>query len=131
MTYKEPTVAQELKRFIMTANFYRDFLPQAASIQMRLQVLIVGNVKKDMTISKWTDDARLAFNEFKQLLANATLLAHPMKKATLILATDASCSAVGAVVHQIEKGMKKPLGFFFQKNSKGLKQNIQRTTENC
>ena len=117
LSYKEPIVAQDLKRFNMMINFYRDFLPSAASIQMRLQALIIGNKKKDMTVLKWTDDARSAFNEYKQLLASNTLLVHPNNNAKWILSADASTPAIGGVLHQIEDGIKKPLGFFSRKLS--------------
>lgn len=52
------------------------------------------------------------------MLANATLLVHPAKNAHIILATDASSTGIGGVVHQIVDIELKPLGFFSKKLSK-------------
>lgn len=118
LSFEEPKLTFELKRFIAMINFYRRFIPNAAATQLRLQKLILGNKKNDKTPLIWTDDARQAFNEYKQLLANATLLVHPAKNAKIVLATDASSTAIGGVVHQIVEGECKPLGFFSKKLSK-------------
>ena len=58
-----------------------------------------------------------AFDEIKAALARAAMIHHPSKKAPLSIATDASDSAVGAVLQQFVAGAFQPLGFF----SKALK----------
>ena len=47
----------------------------------------------------------------KSLLADATLLAHPMHGAKLFLMVDASKTAVGAVLHQEVQDCRQPLAF--------------------
>lgn len=115
--YKTPTFAQELRRFIAMITFYRRFIPHAIDTQDRLQALIPGNKKNDKTVIVWNEDALRAFDEYKQMLANATLLAHPSNNpnAKLIVAVDASSTSIGGVIHQIENNECQPLAFFSRK----------------
>ena len=56
-----------------------------------------------------------AFQDTKEALAKATLLAHPCQNAPISLTTDASDLAVGAVLQQSVNGCLVPLAFFSQK----------------
>ncbi|XP_053969219.1 uncharacterized protein LOC128870592 [Anastrepha ludens] len=98
--FKKPTVAHELRRFLALLNYYRRFLANAAYTQGKLQSIIVGNTKKDRTPLIWTEDASQAFEQCKSDLSKATLLAHPLPNAQLILNVDASNFSVGAVLQQ-------------------------------
>lgn len=100
-SFKEPTIAKDLRRFIAMVNFYRRFIPAAAQTQDVLQKLIRGNAKNDKRTVIWTDVARAAFNKFKSDLATATLLGHPHENAVLILSVDASNNSIGGVLNQI------------------------------
>lgn len=111
-----PTVAKELRRFLGMANFYRRFIAHAAETQQKLHKLIDGNKKNDQTPINWSPDAVEAFEQCKKNIADATLLAHPVNDASLVLAVNASDFAVGAALHQIVNGQMQPLGFY----SKGL-----------
>ena len=57
----------------------------------------------------------LAFNRLKLSLAEAALLHHPVSGAQLSLHTDASATAVGAVLQQRVRGWIQPLAFFSKK----------------
>ncbi|TDG38405.1 hypothetical protein AWZ03_015173, partial [Drosophila navojoa] len=107
-----PKVAKELRRFLAMINFYRRFLPKAIIHQAPLVQLIPGNKKNDSSPISWTEDTIKHFEECKQSLATATLLVHPSPDASLSLSTDASDTAVGAVLHQIINEERQPLGFF-------------------
>lgn len=113
--YPLPKTAKELRRFIATANFYRRFIPNAARSQAILQQLIKGNKKNDQTEIEWSDQTITAFNKCKNDLAEATLLAHPVTNAPIILQVDASDNAVGAALHQVIENEMQPLGFYSKK----------------
>ena len=98
-------------------NFYRRFLPNAIEPQSVLQDLIDGNRKRDTRPVIWTLEADQAFERCKQLLVNATTLAHPKADAPVTLHTDASLVAIGGVVSQLVNGDLQPLGFFSKKLS--------------
>lgn len=68
--------------------------------------------KKKKTPIIWNKEAEIAFEECKKDLINTTYLAHPMENATLTFNVDASNYAVGVVLHQINKGILEPLGFY-------------------
>lgn len=116
-TFTKPTIVKDLRRFIQMVNFYRRFLDGAAQIQDVLQTLIPGNVKNDKRPIQWTAEGEKAFNDFKDKLCNATLLAYPAENATLVLTTDASNTCMGGCLHQLLNGQLQPLGFFSKKLS--------------
>ena len=63
----------------------------------------------------WTDTATTSFNATKKALAEATLLSYPSPNAPTCLMTDASDTAVGAVLQKNIKGTWKPISFFSHK----------------
>lgn len=110
--YPKPERACDLRTFLAMLNFYRRFLPSAATKQGKLHALINGNKKHDKTPVTWTPEAEKAFDECKHDLATAALIAHPSHDARLVLHVDASDYAVGAVLQQISNGHLEPLGFY-------------------
>jgi hypothetical protein len=99
-TCPPPKTITQLRRFLGMLNFYRRFLPQAASIQTPLHDILSGpKVKKSHPIT-WTEALLASFNECKANLSQAALLAHPHPTAPLALVTDASTTAMGAVLQE-------------------------------
>ncbi|KAJ8358385.1 hypothetical protein AAFF_G00010440 [Aldrovandia affinis] len=76
-----------------------------------------GNAQVD-----WGEEMTAAFDSAKQVLAEATMLSHPVPDAPIALTTDASDYAVGAVLEQLVKGTWRPLAFF----SKQLRPNEKK-----
>lgn len=111
-----PKDVRSLRRFLGMANFYRRFLPKAAQTQAPLNALLTGTVKGSTPITL-TGDALKAFSETKESLSNAALLAHPDSQAKLALVTDASDTAMGAVLQQLHNDVWEPLAFFSRKLS--------------
>jgi cleavage and polyadenylation specificity factor subunit 1 len=107
--------ASQLRRFLVMLNFYRRFLPHAAAIQAPLHAALSGPRMKGSHPITWTPDLHRAFDEFKASLSQATLLAHPDTSAPLALVTDASTTAVGAVLQQRIDNAWQPLTFFSRK----------------
>lgn len=114
--YPQPRTAKQLRRFLGMINFYRRFIPQAASIQSPLNALLTGAVKASDPIVM-DENAVRAFEECKTSLCKAALLAHPDPKAKLGLFTDASEEAIGGVLQQLIDGHWQPLAFFSRKLS--------------
>lgn len=111
-----PKNVKELRRFLGMVNFYRKFLPNAASIQAPLHALLTDNVKgaKPIDISGKSLEA---FQNCKESLCRAALLAHPDFNAKIAMVTDASENAIGAAIHQRRGDYWEPLGFFSRKLS--------------
>ena len=111
-SYPRPQTAKQLRQFLGMLNFYRRFISKAAQLQAPLNDLLQGN-----TPVNWNPEAQVAFEQCKEGLAQAALLAHPEPDATLALVCDASDFTVGTALHQQINGGWEPLGFFSKKLS--------------
>ena len=69
---------------------------------------------KSQTLN-WNDDALTAFKATKEALANASPLTYPKDDAPTCLMTDASDTAVGAVLQHYINGTWRPISFFSRK----------------
>ncbi|RLU20853.1 hypothetical protein DMN91_007467 [Ooceraea biroi] len=98
-------------------NFYHRFIKDAASLLAPLNKYLVGAKKKDKRPIVWTPEADVAFEESKTRLAEVFTLVHPTEDAKILLRTDASNFAMGAVLDQLQDGYWRPLGFFSRKFS--------------
>jgi hypothetical protein len=110
--FQPPKTASQLRRFLGMLNFYRRFLPHAAATQAPLHGVLSGPKVKGSHPITWTLELLKAFDECKASLSRATLLAHPDPSTPLALVTDASTSAIGAVLQQRVKNAWQPLTFF-------------------
>lgn len=106
-----PRDATECRRFIGMINFYHRFVPGLASILRPLHD--VANAPKRNF--NWTEELSTAFEEAKNALASASLLAYPVPDAVIQVAADASDKAVGAVIQQFQAGRWVPLAYHSKK----------------
>ncbi len=113
--YRLPEDVAGLRRFLGFINFYHRLVPKAAEIQLRLQTMITSNKKFDHAPIKWIEDAKSAFEEYKEALSKAALLMHPDPEAEIVLCSDASDTAIGATLHPNQNGQLQPLAFFSRK----------------
>lgn len=109
-----PTNIRQLRRFLGMINFYRRFIPSAARIQAPLNALLAGSAKGKDPIHL-SGQSLQAFNECKESLRKATMLAYPDCQSRLALVTDASDEAMGAVLQQYKGDIWQPLAFFSRK----------------
>ena len=77
-----------------------------------LHTLLSKGKSKSQSLT-WTDPALTAFNATKEALANASLLSYPQSDAPM---TDASDTAVGAVLQQNIDNTWRPIAFFLQED---------------
>jgi hypothetical protein len=114
--FPRPSTVKELQGFLGLVNFYRRFIPAAASILKPLTDSLKGGPKGAERI-EWRPPMEKSFHDIKAALAEVTLLAHPLPHAHLSIAVDASASHVGACLQQRRPGGAawEPLGFFSRK----------------
>ncbi|CAH2083624.1 unnamed protein product [Euphydryas editha] len=93
--YPIPKSAEEVKRFIAFANYYRKFIPQFAKLCIPLNKLTRKNV-----IFSWDINCQEAFIKIKKSLLSPPLLQYPIlnNDNIFILQTDASGYAIGSVL---------------------------------
>ena len=94
--FPKPKTIKQLQEFIGMIDFYHRFLPNIADTLSPLYTLLKGK-PKSLT---WSPDAETAFQKAKAQLAKATSLNFPHPNAKLQLTTDASETAIGAVLEQ-------------------------------
>ena len=115
--FPTPTSITLLERFIGMINFYHIFVPHAAELMKPLYQALSGKPRpKEL---EWTEDMGRAFNASKNALSQATLLHHPIPGAPTALTTDASDTAMGAVLEQQTQGHWQPLAFFSRLQQNG------------
>jgi len=113
--FKKPQTIRQLRQFLGMINFYRRFIPGAAQDQATLNEMTKGSKTKGKKEIQWTTEQEAAFGNCKESLSRATELAHPDPTAELLLTTDASKTAIGAVIEQRNKEGTQPLAFLSKK----------------
>ncbi|XP_018651543.1 LOW QUALITY PROTEIN: KRAB-A domain-containing protein [Schistosoma mansoni] len=98
INWPQPKSAEEVRSFLGLASYYRRFVRDFASLAAPLHRLTHKGRK-----FLWTTECQQAFNTLKSCLAAPPILAFPDtsdKGGEFILDTDASSSAIGAVLSQ-------------------------------
>ena len=93
--YPPPADLKALRSFLGLASYYRRFLPNFTTVAGPLHVL-----KKKNVPFLWTPQCQIAFENIKELLISAPVLAFPCFDKPFILETDASGTGLGAVLAQ-------------------------------
>ena len=93
--WKRPTNAAHVKSFLGAVGFYRRFIHHFAARAAPLQALLCKDVP-----FVWTQACEDAFNDLKNALCTAPVLKQPDFSKPMIVYTDASDLATGAVLMQ-------------------------------
>jgi len=113
--WETPKTPTELRGFLGLAGYYRKFVPKFAHRTHLLHELAAKTRNEFI----WTDQHRIQFEDLKQALTSAPVLATLDPDADFILRTDASDTALGGVLAQKQmfegKLVERPLGYFSRK----------------
>ena len=93
--YPPPTNLRTLRQFLGLISWYRRYIPSFSKTAAPLTRLL----RKDQRW-KWSDDQEAAFQQLKQALTEAPVLACPDFSQPFVLQTDASDLGLGAVLTQ-------------------------------
>jgi len=111
LSWEEPKSLSETQSFLGFANFYRRFIKDYSRVARPLTEL----TKKTEKWS-WNPKAGKAFNELKKRFTTAPILAHFDAQLPVIIKTDASDFALGAVLLQKNKENRlHPVAFHSRK----------------
>jgi transposase InsO family protein len=97
--FPEPKNVKGVQSFLGLVNYFRTFVVSFSERARPLYELL-----KDDSPWKWTEQEDKAFNDLKQCMIEAPVLALPNFEDPFILTTDASGYAVGAILTQVQKG---------------------------
>lgn len=109
LEYPTPQNTTQVRRLIGLIGYYRRFLENSSSVCAPITDLLKGR-KKGQTIV-WTQEANDAFDNIKELLTSAPILASPDFSKRFFIAADASNRGVGGVLFQEEDGLEHPIAF--------------------
>lgn len=104
-----PKTYSDVKRIVGMASWYRRFIQNFSDLVAPLNNLIKGR-KKGQKI-QWTEDAEKAFEELKNRLSTAPVLANPDFTKIFTLQVDASNIALGCVLTQGEGEEEKVIAY--------------------
>lgn len=106
LKFPQPQTPKEIKSFLGLIGYYRRHIPEFAKIAKPLNNLL----KKD-TPFVWTNEQEAAFTKLKEIITSEPILQYPDFSKEMILTTDASRIALGAVLSQGQISQEKPIAF--------------------
>ena len=107
--WPQPKNAKQVRSFCGLCGYYRRFVPDFAQISRPLYYLCGKGIKFD-----WSSECETAFQNLKQKLVTAPILAYPEPGKPYILDTDASDLSVGSVLSQNQDGNERVIAYFSQ-----------------
>ena len=105
--FPAPTNLTELQRFMGTVNRLGKFVPSLADLTEPMRQLM-----RKESAWYWGPDQDRSFQKVKEVLVSPEVLAHYNPQLPTIVAADASCVGIGAVLMQIqENGKRRPVAY--------------------
>ena len=101
-----PTNVTQLRVYLGLINFYRRFLPQAAT---KLEPL--NRLFKAHTPWRWGKEQESAFSESKKTLTKSSALVHFDPRLPLVVVVESSAYGIGAFLCHLIDGVEKPICF--------------------
>jgi len=115
LSWERPTSLKEVQSFLGFANFYRRFIQSYSQVARPLTEL---TKKKEDRQWSWNPEAEKAFEDLKKRFTTAPILNHFDPSKPVIIETDASDFAIGAVLSQWdEENRLHPIAFHSRKFS--------------
>ena len=105
-TWPSPTNIAEVRTFCGLASYYRTFVHDFAAKAKPLH-----NLTKKGAVFNWTPECEAAFQTLKQVLTSTPILVAHCDDRQYVLDTDASDTALGAVLQQEQGGKLHVIGY--------------------
>ena len=106
LDWPTPRNASEVRSFLGLCSYYRRFVKNFAHCAAPLHRLTQRDVPFD-----WTTECEDAFTSLRDALIHAPVMAYPDVTKPFILFTDASNSAIGAVLSQVQNGRERVIAY--------------------
>ena len=97
VTWPVPKSRREVQQFIGFANYYRRFIRDFARVARPLHRL----TERALPFT-WTDECQKSFDQLRERLCSAPVLAYPDFQRPFLLDTDASDTGIGGVLSQVD-----------------------------
>jgi hypothetical protein len=120
-----PVNVKELRSILGLSNYYRRFIESYSKTTSVLTKLLQKNVEYN-----WTTECQSAFDQLKEKLTQAPVLAFADFQMQFILTTDACDSGIGGVLSQCFDGVEKPV-LFLSRTLNEHERNYATTHKEC
>lgn len=104
--YPTPRNVKEVRGFLGLAGYYRRFIAEFANIAKPLTQLL-----KKETPFQWEGEQEQATQHLKEALCSSDVLIYPDYRDDFIVSTDASGTALGAILSQKRDGQERPISY--------------------
>ena len=111
-----PRTVYDVRAFLGFVGYYRRFIKGFSKAALPLRKLLIGLESQGKKSAKhtpvdWGEEEQIAFDTLKSLCCKAPILAYPNYKLPFILHTDSSLEGLGAVLYQVQKGVKRVIAY--------------------
>ena len=106
LTWPVPTSKKEVESFLGFANYHRSHIKAYSELAAPLY-----HVTKKSVDFQWGESQQSAFEALREALTCAPVLAYPNATDLFILDTDASGTAIGAELIQVQEGEEKVISY--------------------
>lgn len=111
--FAPPKTAKQVKKFLGVCGFYRTLIPNFADL-----ISVLTPISNKQSKFKWTQVEQEAFDNLQQIFFSNPFVRLPDFEKSFFLNTDASTSAISAVLLQEHQGTLHPVSFFSKSLSK-------------
>ncbi|KAH1009937.1 hypothetical protein HUJ05_004313 [Dendroctonus ponderosae] len=108
-----PRNQHEIRSSLELCSYYRKFIKNFAQIARPIHQLTENGRP-----SEWSEDCATAYEELKRALSSPPVLSYPNPGDMFILNTDASNTAIGDVLSQLQDGEEKVIAYYSRVLSK-------------
>lgn len=115
--WRVPSTVSELRSFLGFASYYRRFVEGFAKLAAPLHRLVAeqtankGRSANKILASSWTEACQSSFDDLKEKLTTAPVLAYADFSLPFVLEVDASHGGLGAVLSQEQGGKVRPVAY--------------------
>lgn len=102
-----PKCVRELKAFLGTAGYYRQYVPNFSAIASPLH-----RITSKSASFCWSPECQKSFETLKQCLVTSEVLGYPDPSLSFILDTDASAEGIGGVLSQVQNGKERVISYY-------------------
>ncbi|XP_014208619.1 uncharacterized protein LOC106639490 [Copidosoma floridanum] len=125
LEYPAPTTVKKLWRFLEMMGWYARFIPNDSELKVPLLKLL-----RKGQAWEWKEEQEQAFNELKNSLIKAPVLARPDFSKLFTVQCDASGLAIGAVLTQEHEDGEHPI-VFVSRTLNPVEKNYSTTEKEC
>ena len=118
-----PKTVYDVRAFLGFVGYCRGFIKDFSKVALPLRKLLIGLESQGKKSAKhtpvdWGEEEQKAFDRLKTLCCQAPILVYPNDKLPFILYTDSSLEGLGAVLYQVQNGVKRVIAYSTRSVSK-------------